>query len=89
MDYGGGHQHEMAYPFPNQKLHSWRLGMDKLFHSTHYKGCKYMPMLGLKLFHVNTRALYNAEMPSAAKNHIRPEGWEYETGPWSGLGTCI
>ena len=22
MDYGGGHQHEMAYPFPNQKLHS-------------------------------------------------------------------
>ena len=31
-----------------QRLHRWSLGMDKLFHPTHYKGCNYLSMLGLK-----------------------------------------
>ena len=31
-----------------------RLGMDKLFHSTLYNGCNYLPMLEL-LIHVNSR----------------------------------
>ena len=36
-----------------QCLHSWSLGMDKQFHLTHYNGCNYLSILGLKLIHVS------------------------------------
>ena len=38
-----------------QRLHRWSLGMDKYFHPTHYNGCDYLSMLGLKLNHVSKR----------------------------------
>ena len=38
-----------------QRLHRWSLGMHKLFHPTHYNGCNYLSMLGLKLIHVSKR----------------------------------
>ena len=38
-----------------QRLHRWSLGMDKLFHPTHYNGCNYLSMLGLKSNHVSKR----------------------------------
>ena len=38
-----------------QRLHRWSLGMDKLFHPTHYNGCNYLSMLRLKLIHVSER----------------------------------
>ena len=38
-----------------QRLHRWSLGMDKYFHPTHYNGCNYLSMLGLKLNHVSKR----------------------------------
>ena len=34
-------------------LHHWSLGMDKELHPTHYNGCNYLSMLGLKLIHVS------------------------------------
>ena len=49
---------EMTYPFPNfngGRFHRWSLGMDKSFHPTHYNGCNYLSMLGLKLIHVSKR----------------------------------
>ena len=41
-----------------QRLHRWSLGMDKLFHPTHYNGCNYLSMLGLKLIHVSKRGYW-------------------------------
>ena len=38
-----------------QRLHSWSLGMDKLFHPTCYNGCNNVSMLGLTLNHVSKR----------------------------------
>ena len=37
------------------RLHRWSFGIVKLFHPTHYNGCDYLPMLGLKLNHVSKR----------------------------------
>ena len=34
----------------------WSLGMDKLFHPTHYWACNYLSMLGLNLIHVSKRS---------------------------------
>ena len=43
-------------PIPKlQPLHRWSLGMDRLFHPTHYNGCNYLSMLGFKLNHVSKR----------------------------------
>ena len=53
-----------------QRLHRWSLGMDKLFHPTHYNGCNYLSMLGLKLIHVSKRGHWSSihsMMPSDAK----------------------
>ena len=40
----------------HQRLHRWRLGMDKEFHPTHNNACNYLSTLGLNLNHVNKRA---------------------------------
>ena len=37
------------------RLDRWRLGMDKYFHPTHYNGCNFSSMLGLKVIHVSKR----------------------------------
>ena len=36
-----------------RRLDRWRLGIDNEFHPTHYNGCDYFPMLGLKLDHAS------------------------------------
>ena len=46
-----------------QRLHRWSLEMDKQFHPTHYNGCNYLSMLGLKLNHVSKRG------PRLVMNH--------------------
>ena len=38
-----------------QWLHHWSLGMDKWFHPTHFSGCDYPSMMGLKLNYVSKR----------------------------------
>ena len=43
-----------------QRLHRWRLGMDKRFHPTHYNGYIYLSMLGFKLIHVSKRGYWYA-----------------------------
>ena len=35
-----------------QRCNRWSLGMDTLFHPTHYNGCNYLSVLRLKLIHV-------------------------------------
>ena len=46
----------ITYPFDNVNgLHSWSLGMDKIFHSTLCNGCNYLCVLGLKLIHNSKR----------------------------------
>ena len=34
---------------------NWSLEMDKWFHPTHFNGCNYLSMLGLRLIHVSKR----------------------------------
>ena len=53
-----------------QRLHRWSLGMDKLFHPTHYNGCDYLSMLGLKLNHVRKRGHRSPEAPFTTRINL-------------------
>ena len=53
--------YKITYPFPNvnaatvQPLKFKNLRMNEQFHPTHYDGCIYLSMLGLKLIDVSER----------------------------------
>ena len=45
-----------------QRCNRWTLGMDKQFRHTHYNGCNYLSMLGLKLIHVSKRGYWSSDL---------------------------
>ena len=51
----------ITYPFPNVKVGEWIM-----IHHTHYNGCNYFSMLGLKLNHVSKRVPGWSSFPIAA-----------------------
>ena len=68
-----------------QRLHRLSLGMDKWFHPTHYNGCKYLSMLGLKLNHVSKRGpwywMQNRRLPYSTNVDILLELCNYRNLP--------
>ena len=56
-----------------QRLHRWSLGMDKWFHPTHYDGCNYLSMLGLKLVKAAPDAGTSVRKPNRYSNESSAE----------------
>ena len=59
-----------------QRLHRWRLVMDKYFHPTLYLGCNYIFMLGLKLIHVSKSGPWYFRPQHQKYCHLQPPVWQ-------------
>ena len=53
-----------------QRLHRWNLRMDKYYNPTHYNGCNYLTILGLKLIHVSKRASWRCNFKMTLLNQL-------------------
>ena len=74
-----------------QRCNRWSLGMDKLFHPTHYRACDYLSMLGLKLNHVSKRGpgqIFKPGLimtvPLAMPSPLLPGSYETSMYQWEG-----